>query len=736
MKNFIVIIFISLLSTNILYANSFNVLYLNSGSGNFKIENEILDGIKKNIYESNNITLYIENLSLYNNYNYKYLNQMIEVIENKYSAVTFDLVIILNSHGLDFIKRVEMLKGIPIVYGDILYNGNSSDIDKNLEYSTLYIHYNVNDLIKIIKKHNVEQNIKYVQNSWELMDSNELEVINYKDIDPRDIDTIYIYSPFVNYNYLNHIVNTKVYGYWDYLLNYKLAGGILYNTTNFGYSLSNIGKKIMLKIESKHSRNLYKEKNVIIDFKRQNNISPDTLLANITYINRPKSKLEIDKTLIWKLSLVILISIFTIFILIFIYISNKKRSILIIESQQQLYSLINSLPLPIHARDLDGKYLFVNDMFLKTNHIDSRDEIINRTINNTPGLSPEEVTKFLKQDREVIYENRTKIYESSFYDVKAKINRLYKVYKNPFVYYGINSVLCILDDITDLKTAEREVIELNRSLEQKIEKRTNDLKASLDELKTTQNELYETRRMASLSTLVVGIAHEMNTPLGIALTQTTYNKDISSKLKHSFNFDNIKKSELKEYIYNIMESEELILTSINRAIKMIKRFKEISLQKNDKAVSFNLLNVLKERLYVFLVSQDKTSLEIEYEIEKDLEVTTFNNALIKVLENIIHNSIIHGELGDHGKIKISAKYIDSNNIEIIYSDNGIGIDNSVVSQIFDPFYTTKRSEGQIGFGLSIVYAIIKNILKGNIEYFLPESGKGVGYNIVIPNFKN
>lgn len=737
---------IAFLSIIPLYSEKkYNVLYLNSGDGQYKIEQNIYNGIYSNIDESTNITLYSENLSLYKNKNEIYKNKLADLLITKYSDINLDLLIILNYDALKLVKQriISAFDNPMISYGEIIQFNKSDTIYENLNTTGLYSNNYLEETIELINKHHNDPKITLVLSPWEfdsyLLNSNQItKILDTPDnieghINTSAANSVIITGAYSSSEIIKQMSKHYTYSYWDTHMNLGLAGGFMQDSYIFGKQLAYKGKLLILNIDLSPEIKSFPDYKKIIDFEKQNKVTIDDLYKGIIYLNRPKSKFEEDKFLIWKIAVLTSISVSLIIITIIILSTKKRRSRLIIETEQQLYSLINSLPLPIHARDKYGKYLFVNDKFLEINYIKNREDIINRTINNTPGLSPEEIKIFLKQDKDVLENNKVEIYETPFYDVKIKKNKLYKVYKNPHHFYDQECVLCILDDITELKNAEREVVELNKNLEDKIKQRTNDLEESLKILHDTQNELVETKKMASLTTLVVGIAHEMNTPLGIGLTQVSYLYDITKDLKNDYENENIKKSELKKYIDLTLSSETLVLNSLKKTITMINRFKEIAIQRDDRVSTFTLGEYIKQNLNIYLNSQNIQKIKLNVLDEEGLKITTFREAFIKVLENLIDNSISHGKLQEDGEITIKCKKVVSD-VEISFIDNGVGIKDENVEKIFDPFYTTNRSEGQIGLGLSIVFAIIKNKLNGSIEYFTPSNGIGAGFKLILKDF--
>lgn len=734
MKIFFSLLAIIIVSINIYSNNKYNVLYLNSGSGNYPIERKIYSGIEEILKESDNISLFVENLDIFTPRSNKVYIKLSDLMIHKYNELNFDIIILINRNSKVFFDSFlkESIKYKNIMYADYVSNSLPAEPFIDNEINNIYYSSRISDLFNLLKDNFPAEKVYIIKKSWEFIpDINikdlNVEIVNYSDkSNELDLFNDFIYlTPYVldlNEKFENNFLISS----WQSshtLLNLNSLPKI------FGNRIAYLSKLKMLGIDTKITTEEFKISDITINYEISSRIKTD-INPKLSYINTPKSKYEEDPTLIYRTIIFILSISFLLLLISIVTISKVQRNRLLMESKQQLFNLINVLPLPIHARDAKGKYIFVNDTFLQNNHIKSRKDIINLSINNTPGLSPEEISIFLKQDKEVLNINETKIYEFVFFDPEINQQKVFKVYKSPLQYYNTQSVLCVLDDISELKNAEAQVKELNKNLEEKIKQRTAELESSLDELKRTQNELVETRKMASLTTLVSGIAHEMNTPLGITLTQTTYLFDMTKSLLENFKNHTLKKTELENYITKTIEAEDIVIGSLKRAIKMVNRFKEVAVQKTDYPEKFNLYLFIHQQITLYLLSLKKNNVNLVIDIDKDIDIITYKDALFKVLENLIDNSIIHGFDNDGGKIAIKCSKTDKDLI-LYYEDNGKGVISDELNKLFDPFFTTSRNKGQIGLGLSIVYATIKNKIKGKIDYYVPENSIGLGFKIVI-----
>jgi signal transduction histidine kinase len=273
-----------------------------------------------------------------------------------------------------------------------------------------------------------------------------------------------------------------------------------------------------------------------------------------------------------------------------------------------------------------------------------------------------------------------------------------------------------------IATLIEEQQELNNTLEEKVKDRTKELQESLQNLKEAQKQLIESEKMAALGGLVAGIAHEVNTPIGIGVTAASdlvlKTKDIRDKYLNN----QMKKSDLDKYMSYATQTNDLLLKNLDRAATLINSFKKVAVEQNSLEKSkFNVLEYTKDTIST--ISPKFKSQNYKFDITGDnIEIDNYAGDYTQVITNLVMNSITHGfdESGE-GKISIDIKDKDKN-IEIIFSDNGKGIPKENISKIFDPFFTTKRGSGGSGLGLHIIYNIVTNKLNGTINCHSDDSG--------------
>lgn len=284
----------------------------------------------------------------------------------------------------------------------------------------------------------------------------------------------------------------------------------------------------------------------------------------------------------------------------------------------------------------------------------------------------------------------------------------------------------------------KEIKDLNEDLQHKVYERTIELEKtnkelhnSIENLELTQKQLIESEKMASLGSLVAGISHEINTPVGVCVTASTHFSELTKNLKKDYENDSISEESFEKYINNSTEVAKLIETNLNKTAKLVKSFKQISVdQISEQRRKFDVKKYIYEILFSISNITRKTNLKIDV-VGDELEIDTYAGAFSQIITNLIINSVIHGfDKNKDGNIIIDLKNID-NNLFIVYKDNGKGISPENLPKIFDPFFTTNREQGGTGLGMNIIYNIITSKLNG-IIVCKSSPNSGVEFTIKIP----
>ena len=253
-------------------------------------------------------------------------------------------------------------------------------------------------------------------------------------------------------------------------------------------------------------------------------------------------------------------------------------------------------------------------------------------------------------------------------------------------------------------------------------------------IKETQKHLLESEKMVSLGGMVAGVSHEINTPVGMALTGVTHLEEETKRIKSLYENDDMSQEDFEEYLKDVHSISISAHINLNKAASLINSFKKVAVdQSSEELREINLKGYINEVLLSLHNHLKKTKIEILLDIDENLNIYSHPGAISQVITNLIMNSLIHGFENSNtkeGKIVIKAALSDKN-ITLIYNDTGKGMGKHTSKKIFDPFFTTKRSQGGSGLGMSIVYNLVTSSLNGSIEV-KSEPDRGVEFKIVFP----
>jgi len=256
---------------------------------------------------------------------------------------------------------------------------------------------------------------------------------------------------------------------------------------------------------------------------------------------------------------------------------------------------------------------------------------------------------------------------------------------------------------------------------------------TLAALKETQASLVQAEKMRSLGILVAGIAHEINTPVGIAFSCAGHLANRTQELTAAFEANALKRSVLAGYVHTAAESTRLMVGNLQRAAELIRGFKQVAVdQASAECRRFDLKKYLDEVILSLGPRLKASSLTVTVTCPEDIMVNSFPGALSQVLTNLAMNSLVHAFEGKPGeKITIAVTEQAGGELQLLFADNGKGIPAEYVDRIFDPFFTTKRGNGGSGLGLHIVYNLVTQTLGGRIAVDT-EPGTGTRFTLLLP----
>jgi len=418
------------------------------------------------------------------------------------------------------------------------------------------------------------------------------------------------------------------------------------------------------------------------------------------------------------------------------------------KSQQMQQAIIDSIPGMLYLYNENGELVFWNkthelltgytsselDHFPLSSWYKDDPESLQRV---TDGLSTTTLNGYGEAEANLRLKNGTKI-PFYFTACPLKIED-----QNYFVGIGI--------DISRQKTAEDALLLMNHTLEDKVASRTNELSQSNEELTalneemmamneeltaaneeiTAMNEelsesneriiemkdyLVESEKLAALGALVAGVAHEVNTPLGVGITASSHISNIADELMTKIADPNFDQAALVDYLADIRKAALIIEKNLSRAGKLTHSFKQLSVdQISEPKRVFNVGEYLEEILISLSPSFKKTNIQIKTEYKETIFLNGSPGAFAQIITNLLMNSLSHAyKQYEHGIINIKLEY-EQDHVKITFSDDGHGMTPETLSKIYEPFFTTRRDLGGTGLGLAIVYSIITQQFSGTIQ---------------------
>lgn len=305
---------------------------------------------------------------------------------------------------------------------------------------------------------------------------------------------------------------------------------------------------------------------------------------------------------------------------------------------------------------------------------------------------------------------------------------------------SVNAMLTkINQQIHQFSLAEKEIKELNQSLEEKVVSRTQALRDSnqelldaLEQVHQYQSQVIQSEKMASLGQMVAGVAHEVNTPIGLGVTASTMLSDKIDIIVKALEDKTLSAKKLDRFLAESKENTQIIYRNLSRAADLISSFKQVAVdQTADTIRKIKVKEFLSEVLMSMNPTLKKSSQDILIHCDETLSIITKPGPINQIMMNLIMNSVLHAFREDErGSIEITV-WQQGDNCFIRYQDNGCGIEEKIKQKIFDPFVTTRRGEGGSGLGMHLVYNLVTQALKGQISV-TSELGNGAQFDIEFP----
>jgi PAS domain S-box-containing protein len=291
---------------------------------------------------------------------------------------------------------------------------------------------------------------------------------------------------------------------------------------------------------------------------------------------------------------------------------------------------------------------------------------------------------------------------------------------------NINGAIQTILDVTEVQRSSQQLAELNSGLERRMVERTAELSQAM-------NQLVQSEKLAALGSLVAGVAHELNTPLGNVMTVVTTLSDHLAMLRVDVEGNRLRRSQLSEFVQTCSEACAILERNTRRAAELVTSFKQVAVdQASSRRRLFKLTDALQETLSTLAPLYKHKPVTVSTEVSEELQLDSFPGPLEQVITNLLGNAVTHA-LGEreHLQINIAASAIHWQGqpaMLLTISDDGLGMSGDVLHRAFEPFFTTRLGLGGSGLGLYVVYNLVTALLGGQIKL---ESQLGQGSRFVL-----
>jgi signal transduction histidine kinase len=255
----------------------------------------------------------------------------------------------------------------------------------------------------------------------------------------------------------------------------------------------------------------------------------------------------------------------------------------------------------------------------------------------------------------------------------------------------------------------------------------------VESLRRAQEKLIRSEKMAALGSLVAGIAHELNTPLGNSVTVASTLQDQTTEFSQTLTNGQLKRSALNQYIEVATHGTELLMRNLSIARDLIASFKQVAVdQSSSQRRVFDLATILNEIIATLSPMYKKGPYILKTNFAEKIEMDSYPGPLGQILTNFVTNALIHAFDGrDDGEMSVNSRLLNEKQVEIVFADNGVGITEADQKRVFDPFFTTRLGQGGSGLGMHIVYNLVTDVLGGEIR-LQSRPGAGTSFTLLLP----
>ncbi|RCW75472.1 sensor histidine kinase [Pseudorhodoferax soli] len=418
----------------------------------------------------------------------------------------------------------------------------------------------------------------------------------------------------------------------------------------------------------------------------------------------------------------------------------ERMAMTLQEREQTAQAIFNAAPVPMTVRDRDNEYRFVdvNSVWCRELGRD-RAQVLGRTSREI-GLWTDDGAAARVQQRVL----NNEALEDAWLLRGDGSRLMMQLYGRLVDLPSARLTIGVCVDVSPMRRIEAELRDLNQQLEARVERRTAALAASHEalsqtvaQLRTAQDELVRSEKMAALGHLVAGVAHELNTPLGNGVMAVSALAHAMQRFKAGA-ADGVKRADLAQLVDSVAQCVDIAERNLRRAAELVQSFKQVAVdQTSSQRRRFEISEVVHETVVSLRPSFSRTPYRIEVDVPASgLQLDSYPGALGQALSNLVQNALLHGFEGrDRGTVRITAgrdaTCADDRRIWLCVADDGHPIAPEHVDHIFEPFMTTKMGRAGTGLGLHISHNAVVDVLGGTLTVRSVE-GEGSRFELRLP----
>ena len=394
-------------------------------------------------------------------------------------------------------------------------------------------------------------------------------------------------------------------------------------------------------------------------------------------------------------------------------VSTSSSSVLLFPQQPALQLIYDTAPIGLACLSPDCRYLQINQRLTEICGISVEDHLGRFVRDCVPALADavEEIVGSIMATGEPVVG-----IEVAGQRADQLEERFWMTYWHPLRAPSgeIVAVNVAAEEITERKRAEQEIRNARDAAE-----------TALRHLRETQDSLIEAEKLAALGRLVAGVAHEVNTPVGISLTVASTLQRKAAMFSAEAARGSLRRSSLNAFVGMIEEASTQLVANLGRAAELVQSFKQVAVdQQQFNRRTFDPGDLAEQVLSHLQRELRQRDITVKLRCEPKLSMDSYPGPFGQVLTSLAFNSMTHAfPAGTPGIIDIKLSAAASAHIELVFADDGCGMPADIKRQAFDPFFTTRRPQGATGLGLHIVHTIVVEQLGGQLRL---ESGPGMG----------